>query len=304
VAALDLTTERAASHSEAVKARILTVLALLGVPALVLVHTWQPRPLRLALVARDGSTTTVGTAPPSTFAPRLSPDGRRVTFDAEGSIWVADLSDLASRLRLAGGAYPMWSPDGRRVLFIAGAGDGQQLFWQSADGSGSPEMLIVRARAPESWSTSAEMLTYITLQGGTNYDVWGYSIRDRTSRPLAARPDALEMSSRLSPNGRWLAYESNESGAPEVYLESFPQTGFRTRVTTGGGRRPLWSPDGTEIYFDRGDSRLYVVSVETRPRVAIGTPASLPITGFVQGPARRQYDLAPDGKAFLMLFPQ
>jgi WD40-like Beta Propeller Repeat len=101
----------------------------------------------------------------------------------------------------------------------------------------------------------------------------------------------------LSPDGQWLAYESSESGTREIYLEPFPQTGSRTRVTTGGGRRPLWSPDGKELFFDRDDARLYVVPVETRPEVRIGTPMSLPTSGFLQGGARRRYDITPDGYA-------
>jgi serine/threonine-protein kinase len=254
------------------------------------------------LVDRSGATKPLGRLPPTAFAPRVSPDGRQIAFDAMGSIWVADLTNLGAARRLAAGLYPLWSGDGTRVLFIVGQEGAQQLFWQSADGSGAPEMLIPAARAPESWSAAAQTLTYITLKGGTNYDVWAYSLRDRTTTPIAAKPDSLEMGSRLSPDGRWIAYESSETGSREIYVEPFPQSGARTKITTGGGRRPLWSPDGKELFFDRDDAQLYVVPVQVGPTVTVGPAAALPIKGFLQGGARRMYDIMPDGKQFLMLF--
>jgi len=279
-------------------ASALIMFAIAGLATSVCAQT----PMRLALVDRAGAVTTLGTLPPSTFAPRISPNGRQVVYDAEGAIWVADLTNIDSPRRLASGAYPMWSGDGSRILFIVGAGDGQQLFWQAADGRGDAELLVASARAPESWSTAAQVVTYITLQGGSNYDVWALSLRDRTLEPIAAKPDALEMGSRLSPDGRWLAYESSEPGAREIYVEPFPQTGARTKVTAGGGRRPLWSPDGAELFFDRDDARLYAVPIQVQPLVKVGTPVALPVQGFLQGGARRMYDITPDGKQFLMLF--
>jgi eukaryotic-like serine/threonine-protein kinase len=257
---------------------------------------------RLALVDRAGTLTTLGMLPPSAFAPRISPDGRQIAYDAQGAIWIADLANVTSARRLAAGAFPMWSGDGTRILFIVGAGDGQQLFWQAANGQGEAEMLVASARAPESWSVAAQALTYITLQGGSNYDVWALSMRDKTRGPIAAKPDSLEMGSRFSPDGRWIAYESSESGALEIYVEPFPQTGARTKVTTGVGRRPIWSPDGSELFFDRDDARLYAVPIQLGPTVKVGTPVALPIQGFLQGGARRMYDMTPDGKQFLMLF--
>jgi eukaryotic-like serine/threonine-protein kinase len=256
---------------------------------------------RLSLVDRAGTAKDLGTLPPGTFAPRVSPDGKQIAFDAQGAIWIADLNNIGTPRRVATGAFPMWSGDGARVLFIVGQGEQQQMFWQAADGSGQPELLIADARAPESWSASAQVLTYITLKG-TNYDVQAYSLRDRSSTPLAARPDSLEMGSRFSPDGRWIAYESSETGMREIYVEPFPQTGARTKVTTGGGRRPLWSPDGREIFFDRDDAQLYVVPLTLGSTVAVGATATLPIKGFVQGQARRMYDVTPDGTHFLMLF--
>jgi Tol biopolymer transport system component len=258
-----------------------------------------PESWQLVLVDRAGTMKSVGKLPPGVFAPRLSPDGKQVVFDAQGAIWIADLANVSSPRRLATGAFPMWSDDGRRVLFIVG-GEQQQMFWQAADGSGQPQLLVPDARAPESWSAAAQVMTYITLKGGTNYDVLAYSLRDRTSTPVAARPDALEMSSRFSPDGRWIAYEYAEAGPRDIFVEPFPQTGLRVRVASG--RRPLWSPDGKEIFFDRDDAQLYVVPITLGPSPTAGTPTPLPIRGFMQGGGRRMYDITPDGKQFLMLF--
>jgi Tol biopolymer transport system component len=243
---------------------------------------------------------TLGKMPPTTFAPRVSPDGRQIVFDAQGWIRIASLDNLMSPRRLAAGAYPLWSADGSRVLYILPVAGKEQMFWQAADGSRQAELLIDDARAPESWSATAQVFTYITLKGGTNYDVFAYSLRDRTIAPVAVRADSAEMSSRLSHDGRWIAYESTESGSREIFIEPFPQTGARTRVTSG--RRPVWSADASELFFDREDSQLYAVKVQLGPTVNVGTPVRLPIKGFMQGGGRRMYDITPDGKHFLMLF--
>jgi eukaryotic-like serine/threonine-protein kinase len=275
---------------------VLAVAVIVGSRALAQApESWQ-----LVLVDRAGTTKALGKLPPGVFAPRVSPDGRQVAFDAQGAVWIASLDNLSSPRRLAAGAFPMWSGDGQRVLFIVGGGENQQLLRQAADGSGSPELLVGEARAPESWSTTAQVLTYITLKAGNNYDVLAYSLRARTSTPVAAKPDSLEMGSRFSPDGRWIAYESTEAGTRDIFIEPFPQTGQRLRITAG--RRPLWSSDGTEIFFDRDDAQLYVVPIILGPSATVGTPTPLPIKGFLQGGARRMYDITPDGKQFLMLF--
>lgn len=275
----------------------LGIAAALTLPALA-----QPAPVRFQLtwVDRQGTKTPIGPLPPGTFAPRLSPDGRRVAFDTgDGSVWIAELSNLAAPRQLAAGRFPMWSPDGARLLF-AGA-NGFQLFWQAADGSGAPELIAETARAPESWSPATRLVSYITLTGGTDYDIWAFSPDDRTQRVLIAQPASAEMSSRFSPDGKWIAYQSNESGPYEIYVEPFPRTGTRARVTDAGGERPVWSPDGREIFFDRNGT-LYAASVALTPSFAAQKPVALPITGFLQATGRRLWDLSPDGTRFLMMF--
>jgi Tol biopolymer transport system component len=275
---------------------VLVGLTLAGIGAIAQTpESWQ-----LVLVDRAGATKPLGRLPPTTFAPRLSPDGQQVVFDSQGAIWIAALNALGSPRRVATGAFPLWSSDGSRVVFVAGNAETLQMFSQAADGTGQPELLVTDVRAPESWSAAAQVLSYITLKGGTNYDVFGYSLRDRASTPIAARPDAIEMSSRLSPDGRWIAYEYAEAGPRDIIVEPFPQNGLRVRVAQG--RRPVWSPDGKEIFFDRDDARLYAVPIALGSSPTVGTVTPLPIKGFMQGTGRRMYDITPDGKQFLMLF--
>jgi Tol biopolymer transport system component len=256
---------------------------------------------QLTWVDRQGVKTPIGPLPPGTFAPRLSPDGRRVAFDTgDGSVWIAELANLAAPRRLAAGRFPMWSPDGTRLLF-AGA-NGFQLYWQAADGSGEPERIAETARAPESWSTALGLVSYITLTGTSDYDIWAFASGDRSQRAIIVEPTSAQMSSRFSPDGRWIAYQSNETGRFEIYVEPFPRTGARTRVTDAGGERPVWSPDGREIFYDK-EATLYVVAITTGPAVSVRPPVALPISGFLQATGRRLWDVSADGARFLMMFP-
>jgi hypothetical protein len=282
---------------------VLIMCALLAAPGLPWIssspglHAQAP-PHRLAIVDRAGTVTPIGTLPGWAFAPRVSPDGQHLVYDGDGSLWIAELANLDKPRRLGAGGYPLWSGDGATVFFILPI-DGQERMLSLPAAGGDAQVVVEEARAPESWSDAAQVLSYITLRG-TNYDVRGYSLRDKSLVPLAVQP-VSEMGSRFSPDGRWLAYESFEHGTPELYVEPWPRTGARTRVTTGGGRRPVWSAGGREIVFDRDDRQLYAVRVQGTSPLSFGEPAPLPINGFIQGGARRQWELLPDGR-FLMMF--
>jgi serine/threonine-protein kinase len=268
---------------------------------------YVPRPFNpLALVARDGTRTPVGQLPATTFAPRLSPDGRRIVYDSDLKVWIADLANLASARPITPADsinnFPMWSADGQRAVFTSNREGGVQgVYWQRADGTDDAELLVRPARAAESWSPDGERVTFLTQSQANSYDVWSYSMRDRKAAPLIAAPKTAQMGSRFSPDGRWLAYESDESSRLEIYVQPFPFTGARYQVTKDGGSRALWSPDGRQLYFDRGQ-RLFVVDVRTQGGFSTGEPVALPISGFIQGNLRRQYDMTPDGQQFLMMF--
>ena len=279
-----------------------TVILVIAATAALNLLWGQPRQLSLVLVDRDGKKTPVGSLPADTFAPRISPDGKRVAYDlGNGGVWIAELSNLSSARRATSGPdhYPMWSAAGDQIAFIVDEANQQALFLQRADGKGNAERLGT-ARAPESWSAPNQMISFIMLSN--YYSIWTYSLRDKKASVLIDTPGVTQHSSKFSPDGKWIAYTSVETGRFEVFVQPFPLTGAKFQVTRQGGGQALWSPDGKELFFEN-NQQLFAVSDRTNGGFSTGTPVPLPIRGFIQGNARRQYDLMPDGKHFLMMFP-
>jgi Tol biopolymer transport system component len=283
-------------------------------------HAADPAPgaFELALIDMQGHRKVLGTLPASVFAPRVSPDGRRVAFELADApatanqpqpmtLYVAELDNLDKRralqpsLTTLRNLAPVWSADGDWIVFLASGNGPDSLFRQRADGSIQPRFLV-DGRAPEGLYKDGR-LSFITRRGDRDY---GISVMDLATMKVTARldqPDSDQHSARISPDGHWIAYASTETGRQEVWLEPLPQTAQRVQLTRQGGRHPMWSPDGRQVYFDQ-DGRMYRMDVlldgET-PRA--GEAVALPIAGFQQGPMRRQFDLMPDGQAFVMLFP-
>jgi serine/threonine-protein kinase len=132
--------------------------------------------------------------------------------------------------------------------------------------------------------------------------IWTYSLRDKKAAPFADAP-SWQQSSAFSPDGRWVAYVSEESGR-KVYVEPFPATGAKFLITKDGGNHPVWSPDGKELTFmnDLPYGQLYSVAIRTQPSFTFGNPVPLAIKGFVQRTGSwRDYDITPDGKQYLMM---
>jgi eukaryotic-like serine/threonine-protein kinase len=276
----------------------------------------MPAGFELAIVDVDGTKKVLGRLPPSTYAPRLSPDGTRIAFETrdrsapEGArIWIAPLSDPSNRRALPGtGAAldwaPMWSPDGDRLVFIASTERGDTIQWRPADGSGTAEHLI-DARAAEGWMPGGRQLRFLTLKesaGNRDYGISLFDVSSRAITPVIDLADSAQHSSAVSPDGRWMAYASNETGRYEVWLEPLPRTGARHRLTRDGGSHPLWLPDGRALYFDR-DHQMFRLAVNLTDPSSVAEPVALPIKGFAQAEYRRQFDLLANGRQFLMLFP-
>lgn len=289
-------------------------LAALASVALVRVEAQVPAGYTLALIDVDGKRTTLGELPASVYAPRVSPDGTRVAFETRdpagpdgARLWTAELTALAERAPLSSVAgpvnwAPMWTLDGERLVFIV-SGDGPDaIYWRRADGSGEAEHLI-DTRAGEGWVGGGAQLRFLTLKGNGDYGIAFLDMASREVLPIVDLPGSAQHSSAVSPDGRWLAYASNETGRYEVWVEPLPRTGERHQVTREGGSHPLWLPDGKALYFDR-DHRLYRLAVDTANFAAVGAPTPLPIEGFAQAEYRRQFDLMPDGRSFLVLLPR
>jgi Tol biopolymer transport system component len=267
----------------------------------------------LTLIDIDGTSTVVGRLPASVYAPRVSPDGRRVAFETRDQkgpdgarLWTAELSNLAGRQPLSSthgpiNWAPMWSVDGQRLVFIVSGDKPDAVYWRRADGTGTAEHLV-DTRAAEGWIGGGAQLRFITLTGNGDYGISSLDMGSRTVTPIVDHPGSAQHSSALSPDGRWMAYASNETGRYEGWLQPFPGTGARYQITRDGGSHPLWSPDGRTLFFDR-DQQMFRLDVNTKDPTAKVEPVALPIKGFAQAEYRRQFDLMPNGRQFLVLIP-
>ena len=290
---------------------LLLTIALLVLPQLRSISPASE--FEIAYVDFNGTKKTIAPVPDSVFAPRISPNGKQLTIDTnigpDSAVYLMDLPGPSTMRRITTqyeNHYPIWSADGLRLLFISVRNGQPAIYSQALSGASEAERLTETARAPESYSAVNQMLSYITLNtrgGSADYDVWTYSFRDKKSAPLIQVKNSAQHSSRFSPDGKWIAYVSDETGRLETYVQPFPLTGAKFQITRNGGGHPLWSPDGKELYFDNG-FRIFKVAIRTDPQFAAGDPVLTPINGFLQGPGnyRRQYDLTPDGKQFVMLF--
>ena len=270
----------------------------------------------LALADRNGAMESLDVPPMAYVSPRLSPDGSRLVVEASSDersdIWVYDLAGDTQirRLTLEGNNIrPIWTPDGERVTFASDREGTPGIYWQLADGSGVPERLTTAEEGtqhwPESWSPDGETLLVVVVHSATE---WGISTLSQDGETMTLEVFANEAESsqrgpKLSPEGQWLAYYSNESGGYQVYVQPFPKTGAKHRVTQQGGLYPLWSPDGKELlYFSGG--QVMGVDVATEPAFAFGNEQVLGMRGFVSpGGGIASYDITPDGQQFLMIFP-
>lgn len=269
--------------------------------------------MQLAYVTLDGKVRDIGVLPSSTFGIRVSHDGKQLAFNTQGSdeaVYVYDLASQKQRLLIKAARGPLWTLDDKRVLYIMGnenpPKEVEKLYWQKADGSDKPELLVDMARAPESWSSQDQLLSFITRKVGAtlDYDIWTWSLKDKKAKALIDTPVSAQHSSRFSPDGKWIAYASDESGQFEIYVQPFPLTGAKFKISKkAGSLHPVWSPDGRQLYFD-DQQRMYSAQIRTQPSFEASEPVAMPISGFVAGGVntRRQWDMTPDGKQFIMIF--
>jgi serine/threonine-protein kinase len=261
----------------------------------------------LAWVDRDGNEVPLPLAPGNYVYPRVSPDGTRIAIDIRGEnrdIWIWDI-ERASLARLTDGPtediVPLWSPDSQRVFFASDRAGNFDVYSQSADGAGEAHVEIAdpKFQYPASFSPDGTQLV-------VNEEFVDLSILDLTEpslRPLLQR-DAVDFASDLSPDGKWIAYESDESGAQwEIYVRPFPDvSGPREKVSVDGGRYPRWGPPGSgELNYIALQGGMMAVPVELAPSLRVGRPTKLFDTAPPQlGRQNRDYDVAPDGRFILV----
>lgn len=242
--------------------------------------------------------------------PRISPDGARVAVssaDQEGDIWVADAArQTLTRFTFDPGLdnYPLWTPDGSRIIFYSQRAAAPSIYWQPADGVGSVEPLT-EGNVSQPTGISPDGMQLVFNESGTGgIDLMVLSLtRERRVRPLV-QTRFSERNGVVSPDGRWLAYESDSSGRFEIYARPFPDAERgQWQVSTAGGTRPMWGP-GQELFYVGLEGSLMRVPVEAAGAVwKAGTPAKLLEpryfgTGSHPG---RTYDISPDGQRFLMI---
>ncbi len=241
------------------------------------------------------------------WSPRLSPDGRRIAVGIEGAthdIWVSDVEgDTLTRLTFGSDNYlPVWTPDGRRIAFQSNRSGLWNLFWTPVDRSSPDEQIAATddTAVPSSFSPDGRLLAYFAMSPKTSSDLWLISLdTPRTPRLFLGSP-ALEMSPEVSPNGAWIAYQSNQSGRDEVYVQRFPDGGRLQQITTGGGFFPRWRRDGRELFYWTG-SALGVVSVEAGAEFRHSNPRELFKSAFSILAPTAPYDVAPDGQRFVFV---
>ena len=245
-------------------------------------------------------------------SPALSPDARNLLITEQISPSRAELSNVdlssgvSSRLTFPVDAFSfarfgIWSPDGKAIVYSSVQPDGRHMYQMAASGADQESMLLGSADLafPEDWSRDG-WLVYNRLSK-TGWDIWAFNFAERKSRPILEEP-SNQLQARLSPDGRWLAYASNESGVWEVYVQPFPEGRGKWHVSPGGGSQPIWRRDGTELFYVAADDRLVAVPIRGIDTFAFGVSQPLFATRIpaVLAPFRTNYAVSTDGQRFLV----
>ncbi|HYL35863.1 MAG TPA: protein kinase [Bryobacteraceae bacterium] len=253
----------------------------------------------------------------------LSPDGARVAgarLSNQYDIWLLDLArKISTRFTFdpANDRYPVWSPDANRIAFSSDREGVMNIYQKPANGAGSEELLYKSGEEKDvqDWSRDGKFLLYTSLDPKTGADLMALPMDDgaAASRPASHQPIPVvrtefnEAEGRFSPDSRWIAYRSNESGRNEVYVQPFPPAagGGKWMVSKNGGVQPRWRRDGKELFYVAPDGKLMAVDVSTQPVFKSGVPQALFDTriygGGVVNAGAARWDVSPDGKRFLVL---
>jgi eukaryotic-like serine/threonine-protein kinase len=277
---------------------------------------------KLVWVSRNGAEQPLAAPAHAYFLPRLSPDGRRVAVsiqEQEAQVWLYDLSrETLTRLTFEGSVNQnsIWTRDGKRIAFLSNKEGPLNIFWQLADGSGGLERLTTSeyTQVPDSWSPDGQLLAFMEVNPNTGRDIWVLRMGDSGQVPSAGsgqvrkaqpflRTEFNEAVPRFSPDGRRLAYVSDESGRFEIYVQPYPGPGGKWQISTDGGTEPVWNPNGRELFYRNG-SKMMAVEITTQPGFSAGKPRILFEGRYEPAPVPvANYDVSPDGQRFLMLKP-
>jgi serine/threonine protein kinase len=254
-------------------------------------------------------------------SPSLSPDGQRVVgyrgnpVDGNLDIWMLDVTrGVFSRLtdNVADDVNPVWSPDGDHIAFSSNRKGAHDLYRKSASPGGSEELLLATAlhKNTTDWSSDGRFVLFETRDPKSGMDIWSLPL-DKSGKPGKPFPVVQttfdEQRGQFSPDGKWIAYQSDESGRHEIYLRAFPGSGNEWPVSTNGGTQVRWRQDGKEVFYVSLDGRLMAVPMRLASNTTapdVGAPVALfapPLGGAVQqADFRHQYMVSSDGQRFLV----
>jgi Tol biopolymer transport system component len=244
---------------------------------------------------------------------RLSPDNKRAAVSISdpggggaGDLWLIDLTrGLRTRFTSdpADDSSAIWSPDGDRIVFSSPRNGHRDMYVKPTSGAGSEVVLLGddRVKNSSSWSPDGQNILF-TVLGPTWTALWRLSVADKRSVPFIQVP-AVQSNGQFSPDGRWVAYQSNESGRqPEIYIAPFPGPGGKTQVSLNGGSQPLWRRNGTEMFFLGPDLRIMVAAISIRSDVIdVGQVNRLSLSASAPRGQRYTYDVSADGQRFLII---
>jgi Tol biopolymer transport system component len=263
---------------------------------------------QLTWVSRDGKPLALGTVGPPGIITSLaiSPDGGTVAVsrvDLQSGFTALWLHDLAhgTDLRFTLGSSdfgPVWSSDGSQILYTSNRAGKWSLWRKPASGTGNAELLYEGplVTGATDWSRDGRFVIFQTLDPTTGFHIWVLPLSgERKPYPFLQSP-STEVLGKLSPDGRWLAYQSNETGRFEIYVQAFPGKEGKWPVSVKGGTGPIWSRDGKELFYIAADNKLMAVDVKSGARFEHGVPKPL-------FEARTGFDVSPDGKRFLLVVP-
>ena len=245
----------------------------------------------------------------------LSPDGTRLASfrgDQQADIWLYEFArGVSTRFTFAPSVerYPQWSPDGNRLVFASNRGGHFDLYQKNANGAGEDELLFKsdQDKQPTSWSRDGRYLLFSSVDPNMGMDIWVLPLDgDRKPVPFL-RTEFSEGQAAFSPDGRWAAYTSFESGGPEVYVRPFSSPGTagsssaggKWQISKAGGQAPRWRGDGKELFYSTPDGRVMAVEVTANPSFQAGIPQPL----FNVAPNASNLQVTPDGKRFLIAAP-
>jgi len=275
-----------------------------------LIYQTGTRLSRLVMVGPGDTTRTLLADLKDYSFPRLSPDGRRIALTIGAGdrrdVWLDDLSSgTLTRLTEDGSTNerPEWTPDGTRVLYRSDRGARTGIYSRPADLSAPATQLDLGGHFDVYEAVMSPDSRYIAFQLDTlGADIYYQAVSgDSTSHPIATNPQAIEIMPRISPNGKWIAFTTDESGRNEVVVQPFPGPGGRVQVSVNGGIEPVWSRDGRRLFY-RGDGLLLAATISPGPAFAVvRRDTVLTDTYMFAGNPHANYDVMPDGTHFIFL---